>query len=437
MDAVTATIMLFGLLIFFLILGLPLAFTLGGVAIIGCLLLWGPEGLMIMAAQVYSPISTFSLIAVPLFIFMAMLLERSGVANDLYTTMHHWMGGLRGGLASGTVLICTAFASMAGISGAATVSMGLIALPEMLKRNYDKRIAVGCIAAGGALGILIPPSVVMILYGIFTGVSIGKLFMGGVFPGLLLASLFIAYISIRCWRQKELGPPLPAEDRASWGEKLASLRAVTLPLGIIIMVLGGIYFGVVVPSEAAALGVLGAVISAIVYRRFNLTMVKEATYRTASLAGMIIWIVMGAYCFTAIYHVSGAAQILEGMLLAIPGGRYAILVAIQLTLLLLGMILDPAGIIMICTPVFVPIITALGFDPLWFGVLFVINMEAGYLTPPFGFNLFYMRAVAPPEITMGDIYQSVGPFVLLQITGLAIVVVFPQIALWLPGMMID
>jgi len=436
MDALTATIVLFGLLILFLVFGLPLAFTLGGVAMIGVLFIWGPIGLSIAAAQIWAAMSKFSLLAIPLFILMAMLLERAGVANDLYAMMHRWLGGIRGGLASGTVLICTSFAAMSGISGAATVSMGVIALPEMLKRGYDKKIAMGCIAGGGALGILIPPSVIMILYGIFTGESIGALFMGGVFPGMLLAVLFIAYISIRCQLQKGIGPALPTEERASWKEKFTSLRAVALPLLIIFMVLGGIYLGVVTPSEAAAVGVLGAVISAVIYRKFNLTLVKEATFRTANLAGMIIWILMGAYCFTAIYQASGAKELMEGLLLAIPGGRYAILISIQLTFFVLGMILDPAGILMICTPVFVPVITALGFSPLWFGILFVMNMEMGYLTPPFGFNLFYMKAVAPKGTTMGEIYGAIFPFVLLQALGLVIVILVPAIALWLPAQMI-
>ena len=435
MTTELATIILFGCLILFLALGLPLAFTLGGVAMIGCLLLWGPKGFMIMAAQTYAAMSKFTLLAIPLFIFMAMLLERAGIADDLYTMMHRWIGPLRGGLAMGTVLICTIFAAMAGISGAATVSMGVIALPAMLKRGYDKKIAMGCIAGGGALGILIPPSVVMILYGMLTGVSIGGLFMGGMFPGLLLSGLFLIYIGMRCWHNKKLGPPLPAEERASWGEKFVSLRAIALPLVIIIMVLGSIYLGVCTPSESAAMGVLGATISALVYRRFSLALIKEASYRTARLGGMVIWILMGAYCFTAIYQASGAQQLLNEILLGIPGGRYAILASMQFTFFLLGCILDPAGIIMICTPVFVPVIIALGFDPLWFGVLFIMNMEMGFLTPPFGFNLFYMRAVAPPGTTMGDIYRAIIPFVALQAIGLVIVVVFPQIALWLPDMM--
>ncbi|MBM4329879.1 MAG: TRAP transporter large permease subunit [Deltaproteobacteria bacterium] len=436
MSIEVITLLLFGALILFLVLGLPLAFVLGGVGLVGCYFLWGSKGLFIVAAQTYGAMGKFTLLAIPLFIFMAMILERAGVADDLYTMMHRWMGPLRGGLAIGTVLICTIFAAMAGISGAATVSMGVIALPAMLKRGYDKTIAMGCISGGGALGILIPPSVPMILYATLTGESIGGLFAGGIFPGLLLAFLFILYIGIRCFFQPYLGPALPREERATWQEKLISLKAVALPVMIIIMVLGSIYAGVCTATEAAALGCLGALISAIVYRKLKWDLVKEACYRTASLTAMIIWILIGAYCFTSVYTGTGAHELMEKILLSIPGGRYAILITMQLVFFILGCILDPVGIIMICTPVFVPVIKSLGFDPLWFGVLFIMNMEMGYLTPPFGFNLFYMKAIVPPGITMSDIYRSIVPFVILQGIGLIIVVIFPEIALWLPKSMI-
>ncbi len=435
MSIEVITLLLFGALILFLVLGLPLAFVLGGVGVVGCYFLWGSKGLFVVAAQTYGAMGKFTLLAIPLFIFMAMILERAGVADDLYTMMHRWMGPLRGGLAIGTVLICTIFAAMAGISGAATVSMGLIALPAMLKRGYDKTIAMGCISGGGALGILIPPSVPMILYATLTGESIGGLFAGGIFPGLLLAFLFILYIGIRCFFQPSLGPSLPKEERATWQEKFISLKAVALPVMIIVMVLGSIYAGVCTATEAAALGCLGAIISAGVYRKLTWTLVKEACYRTASLTAMIIWILIGAYCFTSVYTGTGAHELMEKILLSIPGGRYAILITMQLVFFILGCILDPVGIIMICTPVFVPVIKSLGFDPLWFGVLFIMNMEMGYLTPPFGFNLFYMKAIVPPGITMGDIYRSIAPFVILQGIGLVIVIIFPQIALWLPSLM--
>lgn len=435
-SAVLVTLILFGCLFLYLALGLPLAFVLGGVGMIGCLILWGPSGFMIASSQGYAAMGKFTLISIPLFVLMAMILERSGVAEDLYTMMHNWLGSLAGGLAIGTVIICTIFAAMAGISGAATVSMGIIALPQMLKRNYEKKMVMGSIAAGGALGILIPPSVIFILYGVLTGVSIGGLFMGGVLPGLLLAGLFIIYIGIKCWRNPRLGPPIPVEERASRQEKIASLKAVAFPAAIIILVLGGIYFGVCTPSEAAALGVLGAVVSAAFYGKLTWGLIRESVFRTAKLSGMIIWILIGAYCFTAIYQASGAGNLLTRLMMAIPGGPYAILATMQLTFFVLGCVLDPAGIIMICTPAFLPVVQALGFDPLWFGVLFCVNMEMAYLTPPFGFNLFYMKAVAPEGTTMGEIYRAIVPFVVLQAIGLCIVILFPGLALWLPGRMI-
>lgn len=435
-SALLLTVILFGCLFLYLALGLPLAFVLGGVGMIGCLILWGPSGFMIASSQGYAAMGKFTLVSIPLFVLMAMLLERSGVAEDLYVMMHNWMGPLAGGLAIGTVIICTIFAAMAGISGAATVSMGIIALPQMLKRNYNKKLAMGSISAGGALGILIPPSVIFILYGVLTGVSIGGMFMGGVLPGLVLSGLFIFYIGIRCWKNPSLGPSVPVEERVGLKEKIASLKAVAFPAVIIILVLGGIYLGVCTPSEAAALGVLGAIASAAFYRKLTWELIKESVFRTARLTGMIIWILIGAYCFTAIYQASGAGNLLTRVMLAIPGGRYVILAAMQLTFFVLGCILDPAGIIMICTPAFLPVVEALGFDPLWFGVLFCVNMEMAYLTPPFGFNLFYMKAVAPEGTKMSEIYSAILPFVLLQAIGMGIIILFPGLALWLPSRMI-
>ena len=429
------TLLLFLALVLFLALGLPIAWVLGGVGMVGCYFLWGPKGLFVAAAQTYGAMGKFTLLAIPLFVFMAMILERAGVADDLYTMMHRWMGPVRGGLAIGTVIICAIFAAMSGISATATVSMGIIALPAMLKRGYNKILGMGVISGGGALGILIPPSVPMILYATLTGESIGGLFAGGIFPGILLTLIFILYISIRCFFQPHMGPALPKEERATWREKFVSLKAVALPIGIIIMVLGSIYSGVCTATEAAALGVLGAFISAAIYGRLTWTLVKESCYRTASLTAMIVWILIGAYCFTSVYTGTGAHELMESLLLSIPGGRWAIMATIQLVFFILGCILDPAGIIMICTPVFVPVIKSLGFDPLWFGVLFIMNMEMGYLTPPFGFNLFYMKAIAPPGVTMGDIYRSVVPIVALQALALVIVILFPEIALWFPRML--
>jgi tripartite ATP-independent transporter DctM subunit len=426
------TILFFLSLFIFLFLGLPLSFVLGGVSIIFIYFTWGPEAFYMVAAQTWGAMNKFTLVAVPLFIFMAMILERSGVANDLYDMMYLWFGPVRGGLAIGTVVICAIFAAMCGISGAAVVSMGTIALPSMLKRNYDKLLAVGCINSGGGWGILIPPSVIMILYALVSGESVGKLFAGGVFPGLLLLGMVSSYIAIRCYFQPHLGPALSREERGNWKKKLAAFKAVLLPMMIVLLVLGSIIGGITTPTEAASMGVLGALVSALVYRQLTWKLVVQACIRTLRLTGMIMWILFGAYCFSAAYHGMGAHHLIEHVMTYIPGGPWGSIIFMQMVLFILAMVLDPAGIMMITVPVFLPFVTAQGFDPVWFGILFTINMEIGYMTPPFGFNLFYLKGIVPPSITMGDIYRSVIPFTIVESTGLAVVMIFPKIATWLP-----
>jgi tripartite ATP-independent transporter DctM subunit len=426
------TLLFFFALFVFLALGLPLSFVLGGVSIVFIYFTWGPEAFYMVAAQTWGAMNKFTLVAIPLFIFMAMILERSGVANDLYDMMYLWFGPVRGGLAIGTVVICAIFAAMCGISGAAVVSMGTIALPSMLRRNYDKLLAVGCINSGGGWGILIPPSVIMILYALISGESVGKLFAGGVFPGLLLLVLVSGYIAIRCYFQPHQGPALPPEERGDWKRKLAAFRAVLLPIIIVLLVLGSIIGGITTPTEAAAMGVLGALISALVYRQLTWKLVMESCIRTLRLTGMIMWILFGAYCFSAAYHGMGAPHFIEDLMQYIPGGPWGTIIFIQVVIFILAMVLDPAGIMMITVPIFLPFVKAHGFDPLWFGILFTINMEIGYMTPPFGFNLFYLKGIVPPSITMGDIYRSVIPFTIVESTGLAIVMIFPKIATWLP-----
>lgn len=426
------TFLFFFSLMAFLLLGLPLSFVLGGVSVVFLYFTWGPEAFYMVAAQSWGAMNKFTLVAVPLFIFMAMILERSGTANDLYDMMYLWFGPVKGGLAIGTVVICAIFSAMCGISGAAVVSMGTIALPSMLKRNYDKLIAVGCINSGGGWGILIPPSVIMILYALISGESVGKLFAGGVFPGLLLLVLVSSYIAIRCMFQPHLGPALPPDERGDWSRKLKALRAVLLPMLIVVMVLGSIIGGIATPTEAAGMGVLGAIICAFVYRQMSWRLIVEASIRTFRLTGMIMWILFGAYCFSAAYHGMGAPHLVENLMKYIPGGPWGTIIFIQVVIFLLAMVLDPAGIMMITVPIFLPVVTAHGFDPVWFGILFTINMEIGYMTPPFGFNLFYMKGIVPPSISMADIYRSVIPFTLVESAGLALVMVFPGIATWLP-----
>jgi tripartite ATP-independent transporter DctM subunit len=430
------TVLLFGSLIVVLLAGLPLAFALGGVATVFIVFVWGPEGLGVLSSRAYTTMGSFILVAIPMFVFMGAMLEKSGIADDLYTMMYYWMGQLKGGLAAGTVLICTLFAAMVGISGASTVAMGLLALPAMLKRGYKKEMALGCICAGGALGILIPPSVVMIILGVFGRLSVGQLFLGGVLPGLLLSALFVAYILIRSHFQGHLAPAIPKEEMIPWSARLALLPKLAFPIGLILLVMGSIFLGVATPTEASAIGAGGSVVCAVLKKRLTRQRFKDALITTMKLSSMILWIVIAASAFTSLYAVTGAQSLMADLLLAAPGGRWGAIIIMQLVFVVLGCFMDPTGILMITTPIFFPVVQQLGFDPLWFGILFVVNMEMAFLTPPFGLNLFFLKGVAPPDVTMGDIYRSIGPFVGLQAIGLVLVMAFPWLATWLPGLMI-
>jgi len=436
MDVGLMTLLLFGSLFLLLAVGMPVAFALAGVTVVYGYILLGPKAFYILTTHVYGSMLNEILLAIPLFFLMAHVLQHSGLADELYGAVHQWLGGLRGGLAMGTVVICTLFAAMSGISGAATVAMGLIALPAMLKRNYDKRIAVGCIAAGGVLGILIPPSVIMILYAMISRESVGGMFFGGVIPGLVLSSLFIIYIGIRSALQPHLGPPVPPEERANLKQRIVSLKSVILPIALVVLVLGSIYSGAATPTEAAGVGAVGAFVCAIIYRRLNWRVLIDIIRGTFKVTGMVMWIVAAAAAFTGLYIALGAQALIIEVVTGLPVNPWAILIGIQVILFLFGMFMDDFAIVMLCAPIFVPIVTALGFDTLWFGILFIVNMQMAFLTPPFGYNLFYLRGVAPKEVTMGDIYRSIIPFVGLQALGLALVMIFPQLALWLPSMMI-
>lgn len=436
MNIEVITLLLFGSMALLLALGLPVAFAFGGTAIVFFVWLWGPESLFIVSFQAMDLMGTIVMVSIPLFIFMACVLQHSGLADALYSTMHLWLGPLRGGLAMGTVLICTIFAAMSGLSAAGTVTMGLVALPNMLQRGYDKNIAIGCIMAGGALGVLIPPSIVAIVYGLIAGVSIGKLFIAGVFPGLLLSSLFIIYIGIRCYFNPKLGPSLPPEEWASWGKRFSSLRTTILPALLVISVLGSIFLGLATPTEAASVGAFGSLVCAAIHRKFNLKLLKESAFATLKLTCMVQWIVFTAYIFADVYQGIGARELIEHMFMSLQVSRWVILAIMMATFFILGCFIDIFGILFITCPVFLPVAASLGFDPVWFGILYVLSVEMAYLTPPVGGNLFFMKALVPKGITMGDIYRSVTPFVLLQATGLLLVILFPQIALWLPSLVL-
>lgn len=424
-------------LVFLLFSGIPLAFALGGLSLILSYTMWGPDSMLLVAVQTWSVMTSYFLVSIPLYIFMANMLQRSGIIEDLFSVMQLWFGPLRGGLAIGTVVICTIMAAMTGVVGAAVASMGILALPAMLKRGYNKQIALGAICGGGTLGILIPPSIITIVYSVTAGVSIGKMFMGGVMPGLLLATLFILYIGIRCWLQPDLGPAPPKEERQliTWRDKIFALKKVLLPILLIIGVLGSIYAGIATPTEAAGVGCVGAILSAVAYRRLSVENLKESVYSTAKTTAMILWITIGARCFISVFSAIGGDDLVRNFVSDLDLNRWVILIIIQLILVVLGLFLDEIGIILLCVPIFSPIIQMLGFDPIWFGIIFLINAQMDYITPPFGYTLFYLKGVAPPNVTMMDIYRSVWPFVLLQIFGMALCMFFPQIILWLPSLL--
>lgn len=429
------TIMMIASLLLVLVLGQPLSIGLGGIAMVFTLAVWGPKGLYMAATTALSTATSDILLAVPLFVFMGAMLQSSGIADDLYEMIHHLFGSVRGGLAIGTIGICTVFAAMAGISAVATVTMGLVALPSMLKRGYEKKLALGSIAAGGALGILIPPSVTMILYALLARESVGKLFAGGLMPGLLLSLLFVIYIIVICLVKPSWAPAIENEEKLSLVKRLLYLKAAFWPVLLIALVLGTIYAGICTPTEASGIGALGSVIAVITNRRFNWATFFDASVTTLKITSMVMWIVIGSGCFSAIYNAAGSQELVTNVLANLPGGRWAVFIVLQAIYFILGTFLDPTGIVMLCTPVFVPVIIKLGFDPIWFGITFIINMEMAYLTPPFGFNLFYLRSIAPEGITMVHIYKSVLPFIALQMLCLVLVSIFPQIILWLPNMM--
>lgn len=425
----------FGCLFIALGLGIPIAISLGGLSALLVWIFWGSNALSMMVLKAYGLASSFELLAVPLFVFMANMLERSGIAEGLYDAMSKFAGRTPGGLAAGTVAICVIFAAMAGISGAATVSMGILALPAMMSRGYDTKLALGSVAAGGSLGILIPPSVTMIIYGIIAQVSIGKLYAGGLLPGLLLAGIFLAYILVRSRMHPSLAPPIPIEQQAAWPEKLRALRALVLPIGLVAAVLGSILGGIASVTEAAAVGAVGSIAATILNRGVEWRMFHEAAVNTLMVSLMVFWIIIGASAFASLYTAMGAAGLIKGMVLGLEVNRYVILAAMVAILLIMGMVIETTGIIMIAVPVMTPIIVSLGFDPVWFGVLFIINMEIGFLTPPFGYNLFYLKGVAPKNVKLAEIYVSIIPFVLLMLAGLAICIAFPGIITWLPSIL--
>ena len=429
------TLIMLGSMVVLLVIGLPLAFVTGIIAFGFALFLYGPFALPLIASRIYGFVSVYALIAVPMFVFMASVLERSGIARDLFGAMHVLSGNLRGGLAIQTMVVAVLMAAMTGIIGGEIVLLGLVALPQMLRLNYDRKLAIGTVCAGGGLGTMIPPSIVLIFYGLTAQVSIGDLFLATVIPGLLLAGIYIAYILIRCYINPDLGPPAPAEDRnLSFAEKMVMVRDILLPVLVVFMVLGSIYGGIASVSEAAGMGVIGVILCSWIRKELKWQLIRESLHQTMMTCGVILWLVFGATALIGVYNLMGGIDFIKNLMTGLPFPPIMILLIMMGILLVLGFFIDWIGIMLLTMPVFVPIVVEMGYDPIWFGILFCMNMQISYLSPPFGPAAFYLKGVAPPEISLQDIYNSLWPFMALQILGLAIVMAFPQLALWLPSL---
>lgn len=434
MGIEAATVLLVGSMLILLLLGLPLAFVTGFVALAFAVGNFGLAGIYLIESRIFSFVREFVLVAVPMFILMASVLERSGVARDLYRAMHIWAGGLRGGLAIQTMAVAVLMAAMTGIIGGEIILLGLVALPQMLRLHYDRSLAIGTICAGGSLGTMIPPSIVLIIYGLTAGVDIGELFVATIVPGLLLAVLYVAYISVRCQLNPALGPPAPeSERRLPAAEKLRLLRGLALPVAVGAGVLGSIYLGIASVSEAAGMGALGAFASAWVRRELSWTLVRDALHQTMNTCGTLLWITFGATALIGTYNLMGGNAFVENLITGLPLPPIGIVIVMMAILVVLGLFMDWIGICLLTMPIFVPVVTALGYSPVWFGILFCMNMQTSYLTPPFGPAAFYLKSVAPPEVRLGDIYRAMWPFIALQVLGLGIVLLWPEVALWLPA----
>ncbi|HEV7292076.1 MAG TPA: TRAP transporter large permease subunit [Devosia sp.] len=423
------TYVLVGSIFLLLLTGLPLAWVTGLVAIIFTFGWFGPNALPLVTSRVFGFITEYSLVAVPMFILMAALLDRSGIAKDLFNSMRVLAGRVPGGVAVQTLIVAILLAAMSGVIGGEIVLLGILALPQMLRLGYDRNLSIGVVVAGGSLGTMMPPSIVLIIYGLIASVSIADLFTAAITPALLLLAFYIAYVLVLCIRNPKLGPPMSKEEakQESLGHALLSLGA---PLFIVVVVLGSIYAGVASITEAAALGVSSVLVISLLRRELNYKMLQDSLVHTLETCGMIIWIGIAAAALVGVYNLMGGNRFVASAILGIDAPPVVIIMVMMLILLVLGMFLDWIGIALLTLPIFVPIVVQLGYDPIWFGILFAVNMQVSYLTPPFGPAAFYLKSVAPPDITLKHIYTSLLPFIGLQLVVLMLLLFFPALSTW-------
>ena len=426
-------IIMFCSLMFLLMLGYPVAFTLGAVALLFGSIFLGVDFFNLLPLRIWGVMTNFTLLAVPLFIFMGIVLDKSGLAEDLLETMGLLFGKLRGGLAISVVIVGALLAATTGVVGATVVTMGIIALPTMLKRHYSPQLASGTIAAAGTLGQIIPPSIILILLGDVMGVPVGRLFIGAVVPGSLLVILFLIYIAMTAWLKPDTAPALPETQDSNLLRKV--LFTLLPPLLLVLGVLGSIFFGVASPTESAAVGALGAMLLAALHRKLTLNNLQETMRLTTRLTSMVFLILIGATAFGLVFRGMGGDQLVLDVMTNLPGGNWGFLAASMLLIFLLGFFLDFLQICFIVVPILAPIASGLGIDLLWLAILIAINLQTSFLTPPFGFSLFYLKAVAPKEIRIHHIYKGIIPFIALQVITIVLLILFPELTTWLPDLM--
>lgn len=430
-------LLMFASMMAMLLTGQRVFAAIGVVAVASAIAMWGGGGFELAFSSAMKLMKWYPLLTLPLFIYMGYMMSESGIADDLYEMFHVWSGGLRGGLAVGTIGLMVAISAMNGLSVAGMAIGATIALPELLRRGYDKIMVTGVIQAGSSLGILVPPSVVLVLYGMIARAPVGQLWLAGAIPGLMMAGMFILYIVVRCRLQPHLGPALSAEERAriTRADRLRSLRAGIWPLLIFFFMTGLFVMGVTSLVESSAVGAVSATLAALAKRRLTYAVLEATVRKTLGISCMFMWIILAALCFGAVFDGLGAVRAVGDFFTEDLGlSPWEILILMQLSYIVMGTFLDDTAMLVIVAPLYIPLVKALGFDLVWYGVLYTITCQIAYMTPPFGYNLFLMRAMAPPEIGITDIYRSIIPFVGVMLLALVLVMVFPQIALWLPGL---
>jgi tripartite ATP-independent transporter DctM subunit len=442
MSIEALTILMFLTLMASIAMGHPLAITLAAVATLFGLIDNGfniPGLLGLFANNAWGIFLNYTLVAIPLFIFMAQILDRSKVSEGLFDALYSVLGGLRGGLGMAVIVVSTVFAATTGIVGASVVAMGLMAGPALLRRGYDRSLSAGIICSSGTLGILIPPSIMLVVYGGLTGqkeTSVGNLFAAAILPGLLLSGLYLLYVGVRCYLNPKLGPPIPAEDRTATAMQkfTMTMKNFVPPFGLILTVMGTILAGIATPTEAAALGCVGALFLALVTRKLNWQVITDASVSTARTTAMIMALFLGGKFFSVVFLSMGGGDVVADVLLGMDVSPYVVFAIMMAVVFFMGMFIDWAAILLVVVPIFTPIAMDLDFNPLWFAMMVCINLQTSFLTPPFGYSLFYFKGVAPPEYSMGDVYKGILPFVAIQIFGLALLMYFPQIITYLPDL---